>query len=174
MSIHRHILHCLTLAFTAILVQALPCQGQDVADSLVMMEEEPLVMMDDSISTIDTIHFEPSLKKEKVRRDWSTWRPDPKRALWLAVVIPGAGQIYNRKFWKLPIVYGGFVGCAYAMSWNNQMYKDYSQAFLDLSDNNPADDAIYAIPTDFVTGFHSGISSSWSIIACFTESEAKS
>lgn len=138
MSIHRHILHCLTLAFIAILVQALPCQGQDVADSLVMMEEEPLVMMDDSISTIDTIHFEPSLKKEKVRRDWSTWRPDPKRALWLAVVIPGAGQIYNRKFWKLPIVYGGFVGCAYAMSWNNQMYKDYSQAFLDLSDNNPA------------------------------------
>ena len=95
-------------------------------------------MMDDSISTLDTIHFEPSLKKEKVRRDWSTWRPDPKRALWLAVVIPGAGQIYNRKFWKLPIVYGGFVGCAYAMSWNNQMYKDYSQAFLDLSDNNPA------------------------------------
>ena len=95
-------------------------------------------MMDDSISTIDTIHFETSLKKEKVRRDWSTWRPDPKRALWLAVVIPGAGQIYNRKFWKLPIVYGGFVGCAYAMSWNNQMYKDYSQAFLDLSDNNPA------------------------------------
>ena len=138
MSIHRHILHCLTLAFTAILVQALPCQGQDVADSLVVMEEEPLVMMDDSISTLDTIHFEPSLKKEKVRRDWSTWRPDPKRALWLAVVIPGAGQIYNRKFWKLPIVYGGFVGCAYAMSWNNQMYKDYSQAFLDLSDNNPA------------------------------------
>lgn len=138
MSIHRHILHCLTLALTAILTQALPCHSQDIADSLSMVEEEPLVMMHDSISTIDTIHFEPSLKKEKARRDWSTWRPNPKRALWLAVVLPGAGQIYNRKFWKLPIVYGGFVGCAYAMQWNNQMYKDYSQAFLDLSDKNPA------------------------------------
>ena len=52
-------------------------------------------------------------------------------------MIPGAGQIYNRKYWKLPIVYGGFVGCAYAMRWNNQMYRDYSQAYLDLMDNDP-------------------------------------
>ena len=71
------------------------------------------------------------------RRDWSTWRPSPKRALWLAIVLPGAGQIYNRKYWKLPIVYGGFVGCVYAMNWNNQMYRDYSQAYLDLEDNDP-------------------------------------
>ena len=71
------------------------------------------------------------------KRDWSTWRPDTKRALWLAIVLPGAGQIYNRKFWKLPIVYGGFVGCAYAMRWNNMMYHDYSQAYLDLMDDDP-------------------------------------
>ena len=69
--------------------------------------------------------------------DWSAWRPDPKRALWLALVIPGGGQIYNRKYWKLPIVYGGFVGCFYAMNWNNSMYKDYSQAYLDIMDDNP-------------------------------------
>ena len=71
------------------------------------------------------------------KRDWSSWRPDTKRALWLAIVLPGAGQIYNRKFWKLPIVYGGFVGCAYAMRWNNMMYHDYSQAYLDLMDDDP-------------------------------------
>lgn len=73
----------------------------------------------------------------KPKRDWSTWRPNPKRAMWLAIVLPGAGQIYNRKYWKLPIVYGGFVGCAYAMRWNNQMYSDYSQAYLDLMDDDP-------------------------------------
>ena len=75
-------------------------------------------------------------QKELVDK-WSTWRPDPKRALWLALVIPGGGQIYNRKYWKLPIVYGGFIGCLYAMNWNNTMYKDYSQAYLDLMDNDP-------------------------------------
>lgn len=74
---------------------------------------------------------------KKARRDWATWRPNPKRALWLAMVLPGAGQIYNRKYWKIPIVYGGFVGCIYAMQWNNQMYRDYSQAYLDIMDDDP-------------------------------------
>jgi hypothetical protein len=58
--------------------------------------------------------------------------------MWLAIVIPGAGQIYNRKYWKLPIVYGGFIGCLYAIRWNNQMYKDYSQAYMDIMDNDPS------------------------------------
>ena len=62
------------------------------------------------------------------------WVPNPNRALWLALVIPGGGQIYNRKYWKLPLVYGGFMGCAYALTWNNMMYKDYSQAYLDIMD----------------------------------------
>lgn len=77
-----------------------------------------------------------SIKLPK-KRDWSTWRPNAKRAMWLAIVLPGAGQIYNRKYWKLPIVYGGFLGCIYAMRWNNMMYNDYSQAYLDLTDNDP-------------------------------------
>lgn len=76
-------------------------------------------------------------RHKKERTDWSTWRPNPQRALWLALVLPGAGQIYNRKYWKLPIFYGGFMGCIYAMTWNNMMYKDYSQAYLDIMDDDP-------------------------------------
>ena len=76
-------------------------------------------------------------RQPRLQRDWATWKPDPQRALWLALVIPGGGQIYNRKYWKLPIVYGGFVGCFYAMRWNNMMYKDYAQAYLDLMDDDP-------------------------------------
>ena len=73
----------------------------------------------------------------KVGKDWNKWQPDPKRALWLALVFPGGGQIYNRKYWKLPLIYGGFMGCLYAMNWNNNMYKDYSQAYLDITDDDP-------------------------------------
>lgn len=76
-------------------------------------------------------------KKVKQYRDWSKWRPETKRAMWLAIVIPGAGQIYNRKFWKLPIVYGGLVGCIYAYRWNGMMYDSYSQAYLDIMDDDP-------------------------------------
>jgi len=67
----------------------------------------------------------------------SIFMPNPIRAVWLASIFPGLGQIYNRKYWKLPIIYGGFVGLAYAISWNNRMYNDYKQAYLDLTDNNP-------------------------------------
>lgn len=74
--------------------------------------------------------------KYKAKRDWNAWHPSPKRAMWLAIVVPGAGQIYNRKYWKLPIFYGGFLGCYYAMRWNNMMYRDYSQGYMDLMDGN--------------------------------------
>lgn len=78
-----------------------------------------------------------TLSAVKAKRDWATWSPSPQRALWLAMVLPGAGQIYNRKYWKLPIFYGGMMGCIYAMNWNNMMYKDYSQAYLDIMDDDP-------------------------------------
>uniref|UniRef100_UPI004029C385 DUF5683 domain-containing protein n=1 Tax=Segatella hominis TaxID=2518605 RepID=UPI004029C385 len=94
--------------------------------------------LEDSI-TIDSASLSKALAPKALRKkcNWATWRPDTKRAMWLALVLPGAGQIYNRKYWKLPIIYGGFVGCAYAMSWNNQMYHDYSQAYLDIMDDDP-------------------------------------
>ena len=99
----------------------------ETADSIVTMTGE------------DSLSLAKMQKKtaKRMKRDWANWKPDPKRAMWLAIVIPGAGQIYNRKYWKLPIVYGGFIGCAYAMRWNNQMYMDYSQAYLDIMDNDP-------------------------------------
>ena len=73
----------------------------------------------------------------KVPKPKKQFIPNANKALWLAMVFPGGGQIYNRKYWKLPIVYGGFVGCAYALNWNNKMYQDYSQAYLDIMDNDP-------------------------------------
>lgn len=94
-------------------------------------------IINENIKTEDAVILKDSVKAHKPKRDWATWHPQPKRALWLAIVLPGAGQIYNRKYWKLPIVYGGFLGCIYAMRWNNQMYKDYSQAYMDIMDNDP-------------------------------------
>jgi hypothetical protein len=116
--------------------------AQTETDSIVV---EPDVLLDSIVAELDTMQPNLSLAlpdttvtlSKKPKRDWTTWKPNPQRALWLALVIPGGGQIYNRKYWKLPIVYGGFLGCIYALTWNNMMYKDYSQAFLDISDKDP-------------------------------------
>lgn len=74
---------------------------------------------------------------ERIFRDRSKFVPDPIRSMWLGLIFPGGGQIYNRKYWKLPIIYGGFLGCMYALSWNGQMLSDYTQAYLDIMDNDP-------------------------------------
>lgn len=96
-------------------------------DSLVKVASDSLVLLEsDSLAVISIDSLAAS----------NAWSPDPARATWLGIAFPGGGQIYNRKYWKLPIVYGGFLGCAYALTWNNQMYKDYSQAYLDICDED--------------------------------------
>lgn len=65
------------------------------------------------------------------------FNPNPTRAVWLSALFPGLGQIYNRRYWKLPIIVGGYVGLAYATSWNNSMLKDYTKAYSDAMDNDP-------------------------------------
>lgn len=112
-------------------IQSAHAQGSDSAADTTRLDGDSLLAADSV-----TLIVADSLTRHH-KRDWNTWRPSPKRALWLALVLPGAGQIYNRKYWKLPIIYGGFVGCAYAMRWNNMMYRDYSQAYLDIMDDDP-------------------------------------
>ncbi|MHB9056009.1 MAG: DUF5683 domain-containing protein [Paludibacteraceae bacterium] len=67
----------------------------------------------------------------------SVFKPDPLKAVWMGAIIPGYGQIINRKYWKLPIVYGGFLGFAYAISWNNSRYTSYKNGYRDISDTDP-------------------------------------
>lgn len=66
------------------------------------------------------------------------FNPQPERAVWMSALFPGLGQIYNRRYWKLPIIVGGFMGLGYATSWNNGQLHDYSQAYRDLADNDPS------------------------------------
>lgn len=64
-------------------------------------------------------------------------RYDPRRAILLAAVFPGAGQAYNRKYWKIPLVYGGFGGIGYAIWWNQGRYQIYRKGLFSLL-NEPA------------------------------------
>lgn len=79
--------------------------------------------------TTDNLDSIPLTQKEI---DRLFWKPNPMRAVWLGAVIPGAGQIYNRSYWKLPIVYGGFMGCIYAITWTNNQYIGYKDAYRDI------------------------------------------
>ena len=115
--------------------------NKEYIESLKHIEAPDSIVSLDSLENIST-PTSPEALAEKVADEFAlplkpAFKPDPTRALWLALVLPGGGQIYNRKYWKLPIVYGGFLGCYYALSWNNQMLRDYSQAYLDITDADP-------------------------------------
>jgi len=73
----------------------------------------------------------------EIERNSTEWEPEPRLAVWFSLLFPGGGQIYNRKLWKLPIVYGGYVGCIYALTWNQSTYKDYQNAYVDIMDDDP-------------------------------------
>jgi hypothetical protein len=81
-------------------------------------------------------------------------RYNPRKALMYAAVVPGLGQIYNKKYWKLPLVYGGFFGIGYAINFYQGNYKEYkAQLFYNLdngfeedSDSDPND------PNGYTTG----------------------
>lgn len=137
---HHHKILLLLLIVSILLVIAPRSVFAGELDTLqVTVNHDAKSIESESETPLDTLQKTvlQNTPKKKPVRDWATWHPNPKRALWLALVLPGAGQIYNRKYWKLPLVYGGFVGCVYAMRWNDQMYHDYSQAYLDISDDDP-------------------------------------
>ena len=61
----------------------------------------------------------------------------PRRATIYSAVLPGLGQIYNRKYWKVPIVYGGFATLGYFINFNNELYTKYKQGYSDIIDTDP-------------------------------------
>jgi hypothetical protein len=62
---------------------------------------------------------------------------DPMKATMLSAVFPGFGQVYNRKYWKIPLVYAGFGGVGYAVAYNSKWYNTYIKAYQDFTDKIP-------------------------------------
>jgi hypothetical protein len=87
------------------------------------------------------------IKKDSVVTSGDTIRPaakpavkfhSPKKAALLSAALPGAGQVYNKKYWKLPVIYVGFAGLAYSFQFNQSRYVKYRNALKVRLDDDPA------------------------------------
>ena len=110
-------------------------QNRDVIEPIYATQMDSGFIMTDTLTPIQDVAENSKSKEMKLPR--AHFHPNPTRSVWLGLVFPGLGQIYNRRYWKLPIIYGGFAGCFYAIQWNNKYYKDYLLAYMDKMDSDP-------------------------------------
>ncbi len=114
------------------LTNPVPTGSEVVGEQMLVRGDSVRFVKTDSAAVLDMGNVSDGVEKVRI------FNPDPTRAVWLSALFPGLGQIYNRRYWKLPLVVGGFMGLAYGMSWNNGMLKDYTRAYTDLMDNDPS------------------------------------
>ncbi len=112
-----------------------------VADSTIVVQQEP-----DTITIVtDTAAIaEPASVVLKQKRHEKTdtvsvvkVRHSPAKAAMYSGVLPGLGQAYNKKYWKIPIVYAGFAGLGYWISYNSRNYRDFRDAYRIRLDDDP-------------------------------------
>lgn len=113
--------------------------GKDAPKREAVVEDRIAVSGDTvDIIPVDTIGVKPYNRFDVWEERESNFNPDPTRAVWLSALFPGLGQIYNRRYWKIPIVVGAYLGLGYATSWNNGMLNDYTRAYRDIMDSDPS------------------------------------
>lgn len=69
---------------------------------------------------------------------WFTRYPNSNVAL-ICSIVPGGGQLYNQRYWKIPIVLSAMTAGLYAVTWNQRLYNEYHTAYADLLSENPLD-----------------------------------
>ncbi len=69
----------------------------------------------------------------------------PTKATLMSACLPGLGQIYNRKYWKVPVIYAGFGILSYFIYFNTDQYLDYKCAYIEKSYGNTAGNYSYLV-----------------------------
>ena len=123
------------------LILLLPFQTKAQENNVALQDSIQIIHVTDSINnSIDIQSIASEIDTSSIKFEIK-FKPDPKKAIIYSAIFPGLGQIYNRKYWKLPIVYGGFLGCVYAITWNSNQYNEYSNASRDFTDDKPETDS---------------------------------
>jgi hypothetical protein len=122
---------CLTIT-CFLVVFALIAKAQQPDTIKVKSRTDSLNLKQDSVTSPP---FVPKAKKEKVYHPDSTH--SPHKAVMHSLMIPGWGQVYNRRIWKVPIVYGGLGLLASAIIFNQNYYKQYLALSRYRNNQNP-------------------------------------
>ena len=83
-----------------------------------------------SLAQQDSVNFKQTKKKRKIQKKQGVYNPlSPSKAAFYSAIFPGMGQVYNKKYWKAPIVWGALAIPTYYYQINNSEYKRFRTAF---------------------------------------------
>ncbi|MCB0518369.1 MAG: hypothetical protein H6577_02520 [Lewinellaceae bacterium] len=98
-------------------------------DTLAMVLDSAAVGIDTATSKFGQVDSAKNKKKFFIRRFFNDY-PNPKKAVFLSLAVPGAGQFYNKRWWKTPFIYGGYFLFIRAIQNNTNKYHRYRDAYI--------------------------------------------
>jgi hypothetical protein len=104
-------------------------QAADTPTAVIQQKADSVKALPESVQLAPTT--------SPIKKDSLAYKPDPKKAVWASILCPGLGQLYNKRYWKLPFIGAGIVGVAYAIHWNSKYYNAYTNAYRDILDDDP-------------------------------------
>ena len=121
--------HFSTLIFTIILT----FQG-----FLSIAQTDTIILDNNIVDDTAAVAKKPSKTKPyNLRKSFGEDYPHPKTATYAALLIPGAGQIYNKDWWKVPIVWGAYGAVGYSIYFNYTQYQRFNTAVIRSLRNEP-------------------------------------
>ena len=93
-------------------------------------QQDTVIAPTPTVNTTAELTVEESDKPGFLYRTFKADYPNPNKALYLSLAIPGGGQFYNRRWWKIPIVYGGYAALIYSARYNGSNYRDLRDAVI--------------------------------------------
>ena len=114
-----------------LLLCSINVSGQEPVDSISAL---PFSVNDTIIYVSDTTDISTIFSMQIID---SYYQHSPAKASMMSAVVPGLGQVYNNKYWKIPIVYLAIgISIERLVTYNN-MYNKYRRAYIDINDNDP-------------------------------------
>lgn len=126
------------------------CKAQQVIIDTSIKETTSPVFGPDSpvVAEAPVVKDSVTSTKDSVKKPFE---PNPKKAGLYSAIIPGLGQVYDRKYWKVPVIYAGLGVGAYFIKFNSDKYRLYRKAYISRRDADPGNDELtelYANPDD--------------------------
>ena len=131
---------CISASFTGI--------AQSSTDSTLSILKKDTVNKTER-KDVTIITSKPIIQSDTTHKKIEPWQPNPKKAGLYSALVPGLGQIYNRQYWKIPVVYVGLGTVTYFFVQNLNSYQSYRKAYLGRINNPyPTDEYVKSYSTD--------------------------